>query len=96
MVWLEKGNMKRLEIIRVEATGPQEMMKIIGLCLEINVPRSARLTVYTDSFNNELSIHIQWSARSASQAGKSWVGCELCRTVSDYGQVTHTTWLKEV
>jgi hypothetical protein len=86
--------MRKLEIINVEAAGPQQRIEIIGLCHKVRLPRSARLTVYTDSFNNELSIHIQWNSRSGLREGRSPAGCELCRAVSGHGTVNHTVWVE--
>lgn len=86
--------MRWLEIIDVQAAGPQERRRIIERCSKIPVPQSARLIIYEDSLGNELSIHILWSSQSAPQGGRSLLGRELSRTVSDHGLVAHTLWVE--
>lgn len=87
-----RDGMEWLEIIGVESAGPKERIKILELCTKIRVPRSARLTVYGNSLSNELSIHIQWEAKSVLEGARSPLGRELCRALSDFGFVAHNLW----
>jgi hypothetical protein len=86
--------MRWLEIIDVEPAGPKEKTRIIELCSKILIPRTARLTIYEESLNNELSIHILWESRSVPQGGRSELGRELSRVISDHGLVAHTFWVE--
>lgn len=86
--------MEWLEIISVEVAELKKRKKVIELCNRISIPPSAELTVYWINLSNELSIHIQWGAQSAPKRGRSRLGRELGRTLSDHGLVTHTLWVE--
>jgi hypothetical protein len=83
-----------LEIIDVFAAGSKEKIKILELCNRVSVPQSATLMVYGNNMSNELSIHLQWMPESGAKGGKSPLGNELSRELSDFGLVTHTLWQK--
>ncbi len=86
--------MRWLEIIDVEPAGPKEKTRIIELCSKIFISQTARLTIYEESLNDELSIHIQWESQSVPQGGRSELGRELSRAISDHGLVAHTFWVE--
>jgi hypothetical protein len=86
--------MRWLEIISVEPAGPKEKDKIVEFFNKIRAPQSAILNVYGNLAGNELSIHIQWSSQSAPEGGRSPLGRELCRAISDHGLVAHAMWME--
>ncbi|HYA41222.1 MAG TPA: hypothetical protein VEF34_07960 [Syntrophobacteraceae bacterium] len=85
--------MEWLEIISVESARSKDVRKIIELCNEVKVPPSAELTVCRMSSSNEVRVHIQWISKSFPEGGRSKLGRELSRTLSDYGLVSHTFWV---
>lgn len=89
--------MNWLEILSVTGAGPEERIKIIELCGKLRVPRmsgrSAKLSVYGNSFSAELSVHIHWRSQAAP-VGRSPLGLALGHTLGDYGLVTHSLWLE--
>ncbi len=91
------NDMNWLEIISVKAAGSIERTRVIEICSKIRIPRmngkSARMLVYGNSINNELTIHIYWSSPSAPE-GKSPLGRAMSRTISDLGLVSHTVWVE--
>jgi hypothetical protein len=86
--------MRWIEIISVEAAGPKEKKEIVELFNKIRVHQSGRLTVYESMSSNEISIHIHWSSQSAPPGGRSPLGRELCRALSDHGLVDHALWVE--
>ncbi|MCE5333260.1 MAG: hypothetical protein LLG06_01585 [Desulfobacteraceae bacterium] len=89
--------MNWLEIIRVEAAGPQERIRVLEICGKIRIhkklSRLVNLRVYGGNFDRELNIHIQWISRSEPE-GKSPLGKALARAIGDLGLVTHTVWVE--
>jgi hypothetical protein len=86
--------MEWLELINVEAVGPKSGIKALERCSMIRVPQSARLRFYMNSLDNEFSIHIRWNSKAVPQGGKSLLGKDLSRTLSDFGLVTHSLWME--
>lgn len=89
--------MNWIEIIRVEAAGSRERIRILEICGKIRIHKatrgSANLRVYGGNFDRELSIHIQWNSPSAPE-GRSALGEALTRAIGDLGLVSHTIWVE--
>ena len=90
--------MNWMEIISVRMAGKVEAIKVLELCSKIRVPRvaekSASLQVFGNSFSTDVSVHIHWKT-GGEPAEKSAVGMELCRTLSDFGPVNHSLWVRQ-
>jgi hypothetical protein len=86
-----------MEIISVHPARKQERIRALEICGKIRVGKkngeSAKLKIYGSNFSPELNIHINWTSRSPFD-GKSRLGCELCRALSDLGLVSHTLWVE--
>ena len=86
--------MNWLESISVEFARTEDMDKIIELCNDIKVPRSAELTVFSMNLSNEVRCHIEWNSESFPEEDKSPLGKKLSQALSDYGLARHTLWLE--
>ncbi len=91
--------MNWIEIIRVHPVGRGAVIKILELCNQVRLPktagRSVKMNVYGNSgFNKDLSIHIHWTCDSGREE-KSPFGLELSHALRPFGQVSHSVWIEQ-
>lgn len=84
--------MEWLEILHVHAVGPREKIRILETCTHIHRSGSTRLTVYGNTLDSELKIHILWRSETVPEDRMSPLGRELSRVAGELAMVTHTLW----